>query len=107
MLSVESHYTELKQYDVQVLALCCDNIDSIHAWATGIGGLPFPMLSDFWPHGEVARTYGVFNEDGVPDRAILLIDGEGVIRYIDLLLTENVPAMQPVFDVCKVLNAAH
>ena len=43
---------------------------------------PVPLLSDFWPHGEVTKLYGVFNEEtGVARRTVLVIDKEGVIRY--------------------------
>ncbi len=44
--------------------------------------MPFPILSDFWPHGAVGKLYGVFNEErGTDRRSVFLIDTEGVIRY--------------------------
>ena len=47
-----------------------------------LDGFDFPLLSDFWPHGEVARRYGVFDEDfGVALRGTFLIDTDGVVRY--------------------------
>lgn len=104
MLSVEGVITELQRKNVQVLALCCDNIDSVHVWAASLGNLPFPVLSDFWPHGKVSEAYGVFNQDGVPDRALILLDGEGRIRYLDLLLDEDVPQLQPMLEICEQLN---
>jgi len=46
-------------------------------------GFAFPVLSDFWPHGEVARLYGVFNEErGCANRATFVLDAEGVVREI-------------------------
>ena len=105
MLSVEGAIQELQQKNVQVLAMCCDNIDSIHAWATAVGGLPFPGLSDFWPHGKVSTDYGVLNEDGVPDRTLILIDKNGIIIYIDELLTEDVPTIHPILEICDKMNA--
>ena len=105
MLSVESAIKELQQKNVQVFAICCDNIDSIHAWATAVGGLPFPVLSDFWPHGKMSQEYGVLNEDGVPDRTLILIDKDGIIRYIDELLTEDVPTIQPILEICEKMDA--
>lgn len=89
---------------MQVFAICCDNADSVHAWATALGGLPFPVLADFWPHGEVSKAYGVLNENGVPDRTLVLMDGARKIQYIDLLLTENVPRLQPVLEICERLG---
>jgi len=42
------------------------------------------LLSDFWPHGFVAKKYGVFREEGYSERAIFVIDKKGIIRYIDI-----------------------
>ena len=53
----------------------------MQAWAESLEGISFPLLSDFWPHGEIAERYGVFREDGRSERAIFIIDPEGVVRY--------------------------
>lgn len=64
------------------------SIDHRHAnaaWAQTLGGISFPLLSDFWPHGAVAEAYGVLREkDGHSERAIFLIDKSGIVRYIDV-----------------------
>jgi len=65
--------------DVQVLAVSCDSRQVQKAWADS-EGYQFPVLSDHWPHGEVARAYGVFNEDvGCAMRATFLVDKDGTI----------------------------
>ena len=46
-----------------------------------MGKLWFPVLSDFWPHGKVAEMFGVLRSDGVTERALLVIDKEGILRY--------------------------
>ena len=51
------------------------------AWSESLGGIHFPLLSDFWPHGAVASAYGVFGQDGKSERAIFILDHEGVLRY--------------------------
>lgn len=67
--------------DIQVLAISCDPIFSLRGWAD-LEGYFFPLLSDFWPHGEVSRAYGVFHHPGgMPTRGTFLIDTEGVIRW--------------------------
>ena len=61
-----------------------DSPFSLKAWADQ-QGYQFPLLSDFWPHGEVARTYGVFNEAaGLANRGTFLIDRAGVVRYAEV-----------------------
>ena len=67
--------------DVQVLAVSCDHMFSQRAWADKEGYF-FPLLSDFWPHGAVARSFGIFHERaGAALRGTFLIDREGVVRW--------------------------
>ncbi|MBG0830641.1 peroxiredoxin [Planomonospora sp. ID67723] len=67
--------------DVRVLTVSVDSVFVQRAWADR-EGYGFPMLSDFWPHGQVARTYGVFDDEkGVARRGTFVIDGEGVVRW--------------------------
>ena len=67
--------------DVQVLAISTDPVFALRAWSEQ-EKYPFPLLSDFWPHGEVARQYGVFNEStGSSVRGTFLIDTAGVLRW--------------------------
>ncbi|MGQ0842545.1 MAG: peroxiredoxin [Sporichthyaceae bacterium] len=76
--------TELEAFqndDVQVLGISVDSKFTQRVFADQ-NHIEFPLLSDFWPHGGVARAYGVFNDDqGVAYRASFLIDAEGVIRW--------------------------
>ncbi len=69
------------EYDTQVLGISTDNLPSLYAWAMEMRGLWFPVLSDFWPHGAVAQTYGVLRSEGTAERAIVIIDKRGVVRF--------------------------
>jgi peroxiredoxin len=67
--------------NVQVLAVSCDPVFALRSWAEA-EKYPFPLLSDFWPHGETAKNYGVFNETtGSAVRGTFLIDTTGVLRW--------------------------
>lgn len=73
---------------VQVVAVSCDPAPAQKVWAEQ-QGYTFPVLGDFWPHGEVARAYGVFNEAiGRPNRATFLIDRGGTV--VDAFETADV-----------------
>ncbi len=78
---------EFADYDnkgVQVLGVSVDTPFSLKAWAEK-EGYQFPLLSDFWPHGEVAQAYGVFNADaGLAVRGTFLIDTDGVVRFAEV-----------------------
>jgi alkyl hydroperoxide reductase subunit AhpC len=74
------------------VGLSCDSVYTLKAWADSLGGLKYPLCSDFWPHGEVARAYGVFNDEvGRPERAIFVVDAGGIVRYIDVHQLREVP----------------
>lgn len=73
--------SDFESDNVQVLAISCDSVFTLRTWAEQ-EKFNFPLLSDFWPHGEVAREYGVFNETtGSAVRGSFLLDTAGVLRW--------------------------
>ncbi len=69
--------------DVQILTLSVDSVYS-HKIFSEREGYEFPLLSDFWPHGAVAQSYGVFNEAaGIADRGTFLVDRDGIVRFAE------------------------
>ncbi|HUQ56073.1 peroxiredoxin [Lentzea sp.] len=78
---------ELSAYEdenVQVLGVSVDSPFALKAWADQ-EGYRFPLLSDFWPHGAVAQSYGVFNEaSGMALRGTFLVDVSGVVRFVQV-----------------------
>jgi peroxiredoxin len=70
--------------DTQTLAISVGPPPTHKVWATQ-SGFPFPVLSDFWPHGAVAQAYGVFNQEtGFANRGTFVVDRTGVIRFAEL-----------------------
>jgi peroxiredoxin len=80
--ALRDNLSELEGLDADVVVITAHAVPTNAKWA-GENDFSFPVLSDFWPHGNVARAYGVFNEDlGVAVRTSFVIDGDGVIRDI-------------------------
>jgi peroxiredoxin len=67
--------------DAILLGITVDNIPTLHAWTNQMGDLWFSVLSDFWPHGRVAEMFGVLRSDGTTERALFVIDKEGILQY--------------------------
>lgn len=66
---------------VQLLAISCDPMYAQRAF-TDKEGYKFPVLADFWPHGAVAKSFGVFQEDhGCATRGTFIIDKSGILRW--------------------------
>ena len=84
-----------------MLSVSCDSIHSHGAWAEHLGGITFPMLSDWHRKGCVSSLYGVYNQErGYPVRSVFLIDAAGVVRWKKLY-----PPGQGLPDVQEVLIA--
>jgi glutaredoxin len=87
----------------QVLGLSVDSIPSLKAWSESLGGIGYPLLSDFYPHGQVGRMYGVLRPEGRCERAIFIIDKQGVIRYIDVHDIDQQPDNEVLFgELAKI-----
>jgi mycoredoxin-dependent peroxiredoxin len=100
LCSVRDNLQTFESDDVQLLAVSCDPMFSLRAFAER-DGLTFPLLSDFWPHGEVARTYGVFNEErGCADRSTFIIDRSGVLRW---MVHNEMPQARDLQEQARVL----
>lgn len=70
--------------DLQVLAVSIDSVFTLKAWSEQ-KGYHFPLLADFWPHGAVAQSYGVFNDAaGMANRGTFLVDTDGTIRFAEM-----------------------
>jgi mycoredoxin-dependent peroxiredoxin len=70
--------------EVTTLAISTDPFFTLNAWSEK-EGLKFALLSDFWPHGEVSKAYGVFNDKaGMANRGTFLVDTQGIIRFAEM-----------------------
>jgi peroxiredoxin (alkyl hydroperoxide reductase subunit C) len=92
------------QYDAMLLGITVDNIPTLFAWTNQMGKLWFPVLSDFYPHGKVAATYGVLRSDGTSERALFVIDKKGIIRYIDVHDINKRPPLESVIRELEKLK---
>lgn len=104
MPSYEADLSRFEGHDTQVLGISVDSVPSNAAWAQSLGGLSYPLLSDFWPHGQVSERYGVLRDDGVSERALFIIDQEGVVRFIDVHPIDRQPDNAELFEILRQLG---
>ena len=90
--------------DAVLLGITVDNIPTLYAWTRQMGRLWFPVLSDFWPHGEVADRYGVLRSDGVSERALIYIDKNGIIRDIQVSDINERPDLESCATSLEKMN---
>jgi len=107
---IPSYEMELERFtslNTQILTVSVDSVPCLKAWAETFGGIHYPILSDFWPHGDMAKKYGVLRQDGRSERAIFIIDDEGIIRYIDVHDIEDQPDNRILFQEIKKLRPGY
>ncbi len=81
MAGIRDRLAEFLTFDTEVLGISCDPVFAMRAFADR-DGLNFPLLSDFWPHGAVARSYDVLDDDrGCPRRSSYVVDRGGDVRW--------------------------
>jgi mycoredoxin-dependent peroxiredoxin len=81
LCALRDEFPEVDRDDVELLTVSVDSTYTHRAWADA-QHFGFELLSDFWPHGEVAKLYGVFDsERGLAIRGTFIIDKDGVVRW--------------------------
>lgn len=102
LCALREDFPEVSRDDVELLTVSVDSMFSHKVWAEQ-ENFQFHLLSDFWPHGEVARQYGVFNSDrGVAIRGTFVIDKEGIVRWS---VVNPIPQARDIADYQKALAA--
>jgi peroxiredoxin (alkyl hydroperoxide reductase subunit C) len=101
MPRIQAEKSSFDSSDAVVVGVSVDNTWALDAWAKQMG-VEFPILSDFHPHGAVSEKYGVLHQAGVAERAVIGIDKEGAVRYIDVSPTfTDIPDTQPCLTALK------
>ncbi len=84
--SYEAEMKRFKDLDAEVVSISMDSHYALNAWAKSMN-TSFPLLSDFYPQGQVVDLYGVRHPRGMAERAVFLIDKQGIIRFIEIMHT--------------------
>ncbi|MEJ7707628.1 MAG: peroxiredoxin [Nocardioidaceae bacterium] len=101
LCEIRDRFSDLSDRSTALLAVSCDPMFSLRAFAEQ-EKLPFALLSDFWPHGKVARDYGIFQERlGAAGRASFVIDRSGVLRW---QVENEIPQARNLDDYREVLT---
>ena len=105
MPEYEALKSRFEGFDAQVVGVSVDNVPSTVAWSNSLGGITYPLASDFWPHGEVAQRYGSFLEErGITGRNIIIVDKQGRVAYIDVHKLDEAPDPEVLFDVLRKMQ---
>jgi len=102
MKSLELAYEEFQSLNVLPIGISVDPVPSKKAWAESLGLKKLRIISDFWPHGEVAKAFGIFREkDGFSERTNILIDEEGKIVWFKVYPIRQLPDLGEILSFLK------
>ncbi|MFW5730183.1 MAG: peroxiredoxin [Desulfonatronovibrionaceae bacterium] len=89
--------------DTVILGISVDNLPSLFSWVEAMGGLWFPVLSDFWPHGRTAEKYGILRSDGTAERAVFMVDKKGRITFVHVEDINKRPRLEKLVQALEKL----
>lgn len=106
MPALEAQQAEFAARNAQVVGISADSIPSHIAWQkNSIGKLSFPLASDFYPHAEVIKKYGLLREGppvpGISNRAIVIVDKSGAVRWKKVYDLPTVPDVGEILEALK------
>jgi peroxiredoxin len=102
MKSLEKNKEAFDSLDAVAVGISVDTVPSKRAWADHLGIKCTRLLSDFWPHGNVAKLYGIFRrEDGISERANIIIDENQKIAFFKIYKLGQLPDITEVLDALR------
>lgn len=105
MKTLEENRAKFERLNTVALGISVDSVPTKHAWAKDLGIKNTKLLSDFWPHGAVAESYGIFRAaDGYCERAVIILDEEGIVRWSKVYPISEVPDMSQILEQLKKLG---
>jgi peroxiredoxin len=97
MQDLEASARRLEKANAIAFGISIDTTFSKHAWAKSLGIEETRLLSDFWPHGEVADAYGLFESGaGRSERAVVILDEKGVVRWMKIYPVAERPDIEEI-----------
>ncbi len=103
MLSLEKSNKIFKKLNTKAYGISVDSVPSKSAWAKSLKISQTGLLADFWPHGGVAKAYGIFREEGFSERANIIIDEDGCIAFKKIYPIGQLPDIEEIIEQLKLI----
>jgi peroxiredoxin len=102
MQSLEKHLKDFAALNTLPIGMSVDTVPSKHAWAKAIKVKDLRMLSDFWPHGAVAKKFGILRKEGFSERANIIIDEQGRVAWAKAYPIKELPDVNELLAVLEL-----
>jgi peroxiredoxin len=102
MLGLETNHDRMGKLNAVPLGISVDSSFCKNAWAKSLGIEKTPLLADFWPHGGVAKSYGVFNDEGgTSKRSVYIVDENGIVIFHKVYPVKQVPDIEEIIKALE------
>ncbi len=102
MKSLERNKKTFDSLNTIAVGVSTDAVPSKKAWAENLSIKNTRLLSDFWPHGKMVKAYGLFRKnDGVSERANVIIDEKGSVAFIKVYPISKLPDIDEIIGILK------
>jgi peroxiredoxin len=105
MLSLEKNFDRFSKLNTVAVGINVDPIPSKKAWAEAIGLKKLRILSDFWPHGNVAGMYDIFRDkEGFSERANIIVDANGKVAFVKVYPIPQLPDIEEIIKILETIK---
>ncbi|MCD6146982.1 MAG: redoxin domain-containing protein [Thermoplasmata archaeon] len=104
MKSLEKNKEKFDELNTVAVGISVDSVPCKNAWAKELKIAETQLLSDFWPHGGVAKAYGMLREEGFSERANIILDEEGKVIFIKVYDIPQLPDINEIIDFLEQRN---
>jgi len=102
MQDLEKNTDRFEKSNTVAVGLSVDSVPCKKAWADSLGIKGTRLLADFWPHGKVAKSFGVFRaENGFSERCNIIVDEKGKILFVKVYPIKQLPEIKEIIDIIK------
>ena len=102
MQDLEKNTDRFEKSNTVAVGLSVDSVPCKKAWADSLGIKRTRLLADFWPHGKVAKSFGVFRaENGFSERCNIIVDEKGKILFVKVYPIKQIPEIKEIIDIIR------
>jgi len=105
VMDLDNHFDDFESLNTVVLSISVDSIPTKKAWAESLGLSNTRLLSDFWPHGKIAKLYHLFREkQGTSERANIIINEKQIIEFIRIYEIPEIPDIDEILTILREMD---
>ncbi|MDQ5987547.1 MAG: Alkyl hydroperoxide reductase E [Syntrophus sp. SKADARSKE-3] len=101
MKDLEKHQKDFDKLHTVAVGLSVDSVPCKTAWAKSLKIKKTSLLADFWPHGQIAKSFGIFRKEGFSERANIIINEKGKVAFVKVYPIKQLPDLEEILAILR------